>query len=80
MEGDYMEAEYKKVPSIISTKDLDYLKDIFGWHHCIYKSVLDYENNVTDKEIKKIMNESAKIFYENMNTVLCILEDGEQNE
>lgn len=72
--------EYKKAPNIISTKDLDYLKDMFGWNHCIYKSVENYKNMVENKEIEKLMNESANVFYENMNTILSILENGEENE
>lgn len=75
-----MELTYKKVPNIISTKDLDYLKDIIGWNHCIYKSVEHYKENVEDKEILKLMQESSKVFYENMNTVLNILENGDVNE
>lgn len=75
-----MKETYKLVPHIISTKDLDYLKDIFGWNHCIYKSVVNYTNLVEDKEIQKLMKESTKIFYENMNTILSILENGENHE
>lgn len=75
-----MEKEYKKAPAILTGKDLDYIKDIFGWSYTSYKVSLDAEEFIQDKEISKFINECSNMFYENMNSILSILENGEFNE
>lgn len=75
-----MEKEYKKAPAILTGKDLDYIKDIFGWSYISYKVSLDAEEFIQDKEISKFINECSKMFYENMNSILSILENGDFNE
>ena len=75
-----MEKEYKKVPDILTGKDLDYLKDIFGWNYTSYKFCEDTLQFSDNKEFIKIFTECSNFFYENMNTVLSILENGDNNE
>lgn len=75
-----MDKEYKKAPEILTGKDLDYLKDIFGWNYTAYKCSQDALQFIDDKEITKLFNECSNMFYENMNTVLNILEAGDKNE
>lgn len=75
-----MEKEYKKAPAILTGKDLDYIKDIFGWSYISYKVSLDAEEFIQDKEISKFINECSNMFYENMNSILSILENGDFNE
>lgn len=75
-----MDKEYKKAPDILTGKDLDYLKDIFGWNYITYKFSEDALQFIDDKEITKVFTECRNLFYENMNTVLNILENGDKNE
>ena len=72
--------EYKKAPEILTGKDLDYLKDIFGWSYNIYKIGNENVQYIEDKEIIKFYLECNNLFYENMNTILNILENGGKNE
>lgn len=69
----------EKVPSMISTKDLDYLTDIFNWNYGAYKSVVNMEEELTDKSLSKCANKVSLLFMNNMDTVLDIL-GGEDNE
>lgn len=68
-----MNESYNKVPNIITGKDLDYLSDMFNWNYGVYKSTVNAIEEVTDDEIRDILTRSSEIFYENMNTVLNIL-------
>lgn len=75
-----MNNEYKQAPDILTGKDLDYLKDLFGWNYSYYKLLEDSLQFIEDKEIAKLIKDCNDFFYENMNTVLNILEDGGNNE
>ena len=68
--------EYKQVPDIISSKDLDYLSDAFNWHYGAYKNTIDAINNVTDKNLLKGLEKTAKTLYSIMNEILTILQEG----
>lgn len=72
--------EYKQAPEILTGKDLDYLKDIFGWNYTLYKCEEEVIQNVEDKEIKKLIEECNQFFYDTMNTILNVLEKGGSNE
>lgn len=69
----------EKVPSMISTKDLDYLTDIFNWNYGAFKSVINTESEFTDKAFSKCARKVSDLFMNNMDTVLDIL-GGEDNE
>lgn len=69
----------EKVPSMISTKDLDYLTDIFNWNYGTFKSVINMESELTDKALSKCARKVSDLFMSNMDTVLDIL-GGEDNE
>ena len=69
----------EKVPSMISTKDLDYLTDIFNWNYGAFKSVINMESEFTDKTLSKCARKVSDLFMNNMDTVLDIL-GGEDNE
>lgn len=75
-----MNKEYKKAPEIFTNKDLDYLKDIFGWHHTAYKVMMDALNYIEDEKVNKVASDCAELFNDNMNFVLHILKDGKRNE
>lgn len=51
----------KEVPKIISTKDLSYFEDIMNWNLTLSKKLHMYKDLITDSEIKKFVNEVAKM-------------------
>ena len=69
----------EKVPCMISTKDLDYLTDIFNWNYGAYKSAFNMEDELTDKALSKCVRKVSDLFMNNIDTILDIL-DGEDNE
>ena len=71
---------YNEVPNIISGKDLDYLSDIFNWNYGVYKKSVNAQKSLKDEELITIFEEASNTFYNNMNTVLNILNQGGQNE
>ena len=75
-----MNIQYPKVPNIITGKDLDYLSDMFNWNYEAYKKSNDCLNKLNDMEMKNIMEKATNTFYDNMITVLNILEEGGTNE
>lgn len=74
-----MNTNYNSVPNIIADKDLDYLIDMFNYNYGAYKSNINAVNNVTDEEIKTLLNKVCDIFYENMNFVINILNNEVNN-
>lgn len=50
----------KKVPDIISSKDLSYIEDMFNWHFTICKKAYEYSELVIDEKISTHMKEVAK--------------------
>ena len=72
--------ELKKAPDILTGKDLDYLKDIFGWNYTLFKLGENTIDCVEDKEIKKLYERCNTFFYDNMNLVIDLLERNEDNE
>ena len=75
-----MEKEYKKAPDVFTGKDLDFLKDIFGWHHTAYKVSQDALEFIEDKQVANMFMESSQIFYDHMKTVISLLKEGSKNE
>lgn len=43
----------KKIPDMISTKDLSYLEDMFNWHYVIAKKACTYMDLVSSEDIKE---------------------------
>lgn len=50
----------KQVPSMISTKDLSYLEDMFNWHFNMIKKCYNYSDLVKDEEISKFIKQIEK--------------------
>ena len=75
-----MNEQYEEVPNIISCKDLDYLSDMFNWNYGAYKNAINGSKNVSDEELKKILEGCASTFYEELNNILSILNEGGTNE
>lgn len=72
--------EIKQVPMIISSKDLDYLSDMFTWNYGAYKNTVCATNSVNDVEIKNMLESGIQLFHTNMVKVLDILNNGGSNE
>ncbi len=71
---------YEQVPDIISSKDLDYLEDMFNYNYLGYKKIVNYIDMVNNLEIEEIMEKAGNTFNENMQEILAILEQGGNNE
>lgn len=71
-----MQETYNAVPNIISSKDLDYLSDMFNWNYGAYKSSLNASNSVTDEELNNLLLKATNIFHSNMSKVLNIIQGG----
>jgi len=67
-------------PNILTGKDLDYLKDIFGWNYTIYKYGENSINNIENKEITKMFKECKNFVYDNLNLIIDILAKDDTNE
>lgn len=71
---------YEQVPDIISSKDLDYLEDMFNYNYLGYKKIVNYIDMVNNLEIEEIMEKAGNTFNENMQEILGILKQGGNNE
>lgn len=71
---------YEQVPDIISSKDLDYLEDMFNYNYLGYKKIVNYIDMVNNLEIEEIMEKAGNTFNENMQEILAILKRGGNNE
>ena len=71
---------YEKVPNIITGKDLDYLSDMFNWNYGALKSNLNALNEVSDNEIKEIIERSTNVFKDTIMNILTILASGGSDE
>ena len=74
------EQNYNVVPNIISSKDLDYLSDMFAWNYGAIKMTHASINSVSCEEIKSVMQKAYNVFQNNLNEVLNILKEGGSNE
>lgn len=72
--------EKNKAPDILTGKDLDYLKDMFGWNYTLYKLGVNSTDNIQNNEIVKLYKECNNFFYDNMNIIIDILAKEEANE
>jgi len=71
-----MQETYNAVPNIISSKDLDYLSDMFNWNYGAYKSSLNASNSVTDEELNNLLLKASNLFHSNMSKVLNMITGG----
>ena len=71
---------YNEVPNIITSKDLDYLSDMFNWNYSALKVTNEAINNVEDEEIIESLEKCFNLFKNNLNVILSILNEGGNNE
>ena len=67
---------YTKVPNIITGKDLDYLSDMFNWNYEALKKMNVAVNQVTDEQLKNVLEKGYNLFKNNLNVTLSILNEG----
>lgn len=72
--------QYTEVPNIITSKDLDYLSDMFNWNYEGLKKMNVAVSQVEDEQIKNVLEKGYNLFKNNLNVVLSILNKGGQNE
>lgn len=70
----------KKVPKMITTKDLAYIKDVFNWNLIAYKKIDYYKNNITEEKLLNLVNDIADMHYSFCENLVTILESGEAND
>lgn len=76
-----MDVNYKKVPEILTGKDMNYLSDMFEWNKMAFKLTDEGINNSEIKEVTSLLKEINDTFYNNLNTILdTINEMGECDE
>ena len=69
-----MKQNYEEVPNIISGKDLNYLCDIYNWNFNASKLAKHFSTEVTDEEIKALLEKIAGTHKEHAKAVLNILQ------
>ncbi len=62
-----------KVPTMISTKDLAYISDMFEWNFNVSKELNHFSNEAIDPEIKEKLKTSALLHSNICNKLLSIL-------
>ena len=67
---------YEQAPDIFTGKDLNYLCDMFHWHYGAYKKTVNRIDQVNDQEIQDMMRKCSDAFYNHMQTILDILNQG----
>lgn len=75
-----MKEKYSKAPNILTCKDLDYLKDMFGWNHTYYKQAINSLDYLEDQSVFDMVNECAKLFKENMDLIIKLVKDGQNGK
>lgn len=63
-----------KAPVMISTKDLAYLNDIFGWNFNASKEANHFSKEVSDPEIKEEITKIALMHSKICQDIINILE------
>ena len=62
-----------EVPKMISTKDLSYLEDMMNWNLVFSKKCRMYKDLITDKDVKELITDIAKMHTEHYEKLLNIL-------
>ncbi|MDD2469705.1 MAG: spore coat protein [Bacilli bacterium] len=68
------------VPEMISTKDLDYIKDMLNWNFIAAKKANHYLEYIEDQEVAAIISQINEMHIQHYNILLDILNQGGQNE
>lgn len=70
----------KNVPTMISTKDSAYIKDMFNWNLVAMKKFSDYLEYVSDEKIADLLEELINMHSKNCKELIKILESDGKND
>lgn len=70
-----MKETYDIVPNILTSKDVDYLSDLFNISYGGYKSCMNSSKNVNDAEINAFLEKVANNFQNSLSSALKILKE-----
>lgn len=70
----------KKIPKMISTKDMAYITDIFNWNITAAKKIESYINNCNDEDLVKEFQKTSKMHLKNCDEMISLLEEFDTNE
>ena len=62
-----------KVPTMISTKDLDYIKDMLDWNLIAVKKINHYLQHVQDEDVKNLFEQIVTMHKKHFNGLLNLL-------
>lgn len=65
--------KYTEAPSMITSKDLDYLADMFNWNYNAYKLSKDFACNIEDEEARKLLESISNIYMNHIKNIKSIL-------
>lgn len=67
----------KKIPNMISTKDLSYISDMFNWNLVAAEKYEYYLNLIEDEECAKKLSTLCDMHRQICNDLLNILKEGD---
>ena len=70
-----MQHNFEQVPKILSTKDLDYLSDMFEWNYGALKKTNMFISNTNNNDVKMILEEGYNLFKNNLMSILEVLKE-----
>lgn len=70
----------KKIPNMISSKDLAYISDMFNWNITAAKKIEFYLDFCEDEELCKELTKLNKVHMKNCQNLTKLLEIGDGNE
>ena len=70
----------KKIPNMISTKDLSYISDMFNWNITAAKKIACYLKSCKDEDVVKEFTKLEKLHIKNCQNLTKILESCDDNE
>lgn len=65
-----------KVPNMISTKDLSYLKDMYEWNFNASKLAYSFSSQVKSENVKEMIMKVCRMHSENCRKIKTILTEG----
>ncbi len=63
-----------QVPTMISCKDLDYIKDMLNWNFIIIKKANHYLEHIQDEEVATLIGKVIDMHRKQFNTILGFLQ------
>lgn len=70
----------KKVPKMITAKDVDYIKDMFDWNMVAYKKIDYFKNDISSEKMAELFITIADMHYSFCEKLISLLESGDDNE